>query len=76
MVIKVHFLQSLANQMKANGEDMKELKIMEKILQTLIDRFEGKVTAIDETHDLSTITIDELQRSLQAYCHAPTHGLT
>ncbi|XP_021823771.1 uncharacterized protein LOC110765027 [Prunus avium] len=58
---------SLANQMKANGEDMKELLIVEKILRTLTDRFEGKVTAIEETRDLSTLTVDELQGSLQAY---------
>ncbi|CAL9023491.1 unnamed protein product, partial [Prunus brigantina] len=56
---------ALANQMKANGEEMKELQIVEKILRTLTDRFEGKVTAIEETRDLSTLTVDELQGSLQ-----------
>ncbi|CAL8991939.1 unnamed protein product, partial [Prunus brigantina] len=51
--------------MKANGEEMKELQIVEKILRTLTERFEGKVTAIEETRDLSTLTVDELQGSLQ-----------
>ncbi|CAB4320223.1 unnamed protein product [Prunus armeniaca] len=27
----------------------------------------GKITAIEETHDLSTLTVDDLQGSLQAY---------
>ncbi|VVA34734.1 Hypothetical predicted protein [Prunus dulcis] len=41
---------------------------MEKILRTLIDMFEGKVIAIEETLDLlNTIIVDELRGSLQAY---------
>ncbi|KAL6289927.1 hypothetical protein ACE6H2_007437 [Prunus campanulata] len=47
---------------------MKELHIVEKILRTLTDRFEGKVIAIEETYDLSTITKSEagIAETLQA----------
>ncbi|CAB4263868.1 unnamed protein product [Prunus armeniaca] len=51
--------------MKANCDDLKELQIVEKILQTLTDNVENKVTVIEETHDLSTLRVDELQDSVQ-----------
>ncbi|PRQ23286.1 putative RNA-directed DNA polymerase [Rosa chinensis] len=58
---------AIANQMKANGEVIKELQIVEKILRTLTERFEGKVTAIEESQDLNAMTVDDLMSSLQAY---------
>ncbi|KAL6179776.1 hypothetical protein ACLB2K_046447 [Fragaria x ananassa] len=53
--------------MKANGEDIKDLQIVENILRTLTERFEGKVTAIEESQDLNAMTVDDLMSSLQAY---------
>ncbi|XP_004309225.1 PREDICTED: uncharacterized protein LOC101296730 [Fragaria vesca subsp. vesca] len=67
--ISEYFARTLAmvNQMKANGEDIKELQIVEKILQTLMERFEGKVIAIKESQDLNAMTVDDLMSPLQAY---------
>lgn len=67
--ISDYFSRTLAivNQMKANGEAIADLQVVEKILRTLTERFEGKVTAIEESRDLSAMTVDELMGSLQAY---------
>ncbi|XP_004304866.1 PREDICTED: uncharacterized protein LOC101300551 [Fragaria vesca subsp. vesca] len=66
-----YFSRTLAivNQMKANGEVLSNLQVVEKILRTLTDRFEGKVTAIEESRDLAAVTVDEFMGSLQAYKH-------
>ncbi|KAL6225478.1 hypothetical protein ACLB2K_004328 [Fragaria x ananassa] len=67
--ISDYFSRTLAivNQMKANGEVLSNLQVVEKILQTLTNRFEGKVTTIKESRDLAAVTVDELMGSLQAY---------
>lgn len=39
---------ALVNQMKANGEDVTDLQVMEKILRTLTAQYEYKVTAIEK----------------------------
>lgn len=55
---------ALVNQIRANSENIGDLQIMEKILQILTTRFEYVVTAIEESKDLSTMTVDELMGSL------------
>ncbi|KAK0576845.1 hypothetical protein LWI29_024227 [Acer saccharum] len=64
-----YFSQTLAlvNQMKSNGETISDVQIMEKILRTLTEKFEYKVTAIEESKDLEEMTLDELMGSLQAH---------
>ncbi|KAL6141740.1 hypothetical protein ACLB2K_060027 [Fragaria x ananassa] len=65
--ISKYFARSLAivNQMKANGEDIKELHIVEKILRTLTERFEGKVTSIEESQDLNAMMMLEFNGVLR-----------
>ena len=58
---------ALVNQIKSNGEMISDVQIMEKILRTLNSKFEYKVTAIEESKDLETMTLDELMGSLQAH---------
>ena len=38
-----------------------------KVLRTLPERFTMKALAIEETHDLTTMKLDELLRSLRTY---------
>ena len=47
------------------GEKMEDLKVVRKILQSLPERFQAKVTAIEESKDLDEIKIQELIGSLQ-----------
>ncbi|RZB46593.1 Heparanase-like protein 2 [Glycine soja] len=58
---------AVVNQLKRNGEDVDEVKVMEKILRTLNPSFDFIVTNIEENKDLKTMTIKQLMGSLQAY---------
>ena len=53
--------------MKRNGEDVSDVKVMEKILQTLSQSFEFIATTIEETKYLEFMSIEQLMGSLQAY---------
>lgn len=57
----------VVNQLKRNGKDVNEVKVMEKILRTLNPSFDFIVTNIEENRDLKTVTIEQLMGSLQAY---------
>lgn len=54
----------VANDMRNLGEDMPAAKVVEKILRTLIKRFTYVVCAIEESKDIKSLTVDELQSSL------------
>lgn len=53
--------------MKRNGEKLEDVAIMEKILRSLDPKFDSIITIIKETKDLTTMTIEQLLGSLQAY---------
>lgn len=55
---------SIANKMKAHGEDMGESKITEKIIRSMVSKFNYVVCSIEESNNMTTMTIDELQSSL------------
>ncbi|KAJ1385085.1 Retrovirus-related Pol polyprotein from transposon TNT 1-94 [Sesbania bispinosa] len=55
---------AIANKMRSNREDMKEVTIVEKVLRTLTEKFNYVVVSIEESKDIDTLSIDELQSSL------------
>lgn len=56
---------AVANKMRSNGETMPDSKVVEKILRMLLtERFTYVVVSIEESKDIHTISIDELQSSL------------
>ncbi|XP_024969208.1 uncharacterized protein LOC112508729 [Cynara cardunculus var. scolymus] len=54
----------IANDMQNCGEDMDDVKVMEKILRTLTENFNFIVCSIEESKDIDQLTVDELQSSL------------
>ncbi|XP_059638662.1 uncharacterized protein LOC132280927 [Cornus florida] len=54
------------NNMRALGEDIKDVDVCKKILRSLTSRFNPKVTILEDK-DLSRMKIDELQASFTAY---------
>ncbi|XP_050896146.1 uncharacterized protein LOC127102864 [Lathyrus oleraceus] len=58
---------AVVKQLKRNGKDVDEVKVMEKILRTLNPSFDFIVINIEENRDLKTTTIEQLMGSLQAY---------
>ncbi|KAK2352556.1 putative mitochondrial protein [Trifolium repens] len=60
-------LQTLVNSMKSHGEQISDQQVIEKVLRTLNPQFDHIVVAIEESKDLSTMSINELQNSLEAH---------
>ncbi|XP_060210439.1 uncharacterized protein LOC132637356 [Lycium barbarum] len=59
-------LINLANKVKLLGAELFDTRIMQKILVTLPEKFEATIASLENTKDLSNITLVELLNSLQA----------
>jgi gag-polypeptide of LTR copia-type len=57
----------VTNQLKRNGENFSEHRVVEKTLRSLNNTFENMVYAIEESKDLTELTVDELIGSLLAH---------
>jgi len=57
----------IANASGALGKKMSDEKLVRKILRSLPKRFAMKVTAIEESQDISNMRVDELIGSLQTF---------
>lgn len=54
----------VSNDMRNLGEDIPDAKVVEKILRTLVEKYTYVVCAIEESKDITEMTVDELQSSL------------
>ncbi|XP_073221541.1 uncharacterized protein [Cicer arietinum] len=59
--------KTITNQMKANGEVMIEVVMIEKILRILTQRYDHIVVAIEESKNLDTMKLEDLQSYLEAH---------
>ena len=57
-------VMTIANKMRTYGEEMEDVKIVEKILRTLTEKFNYIVCCIEESKDTEKLTVDELQSTL------------
>jgi hypothetical protein len=60
-------VEELVNAMKGLGEKIEDVVLVHKILRSLPDRFNPKVSAIEELNDLKTLSIDQLLGTLTSY---------
>jgi hypothetical protein len=60
-------VEELVNAMKALGEKIEEPSLVQKILRSLPDRFNLKVSAIEELNDLKTLEFGQFLGTLIAY---------
>ena len=60
-------LNDIVNSAYNLGEIYDQPKIVRKILRSLTEDFRPKVTAITESKDVDSISVDELVGSLQSY---------
>ncbi|KAF2282711.1 hypothetical protein GH714_043687 [Hevea brasiliensis] len=61
---KVKRVMTVANKMRLYGEDMQDVKVVEKILRSLTEKFNYVVCSIEESKDIDALTVYELQSSL------------
>lgn len=57
-------VMTTANEMRNFGEEMTDVKVVEKILRSLTEKFNYVVCSIEESKDTDQISVDELQSSL------------
>jgi RNase H-fold protein (predicted Holliday junction resolvase) len=55
---------TIANKKRIHGEKMDDVAVIENILRSMTPKFDYVVCAIDESNDVETMSIDELQSSL------------
>jgi hypothetical protein len=60
-------VEELVNAMKGLGEKIEKVSLVQKILRSLPDRLNPKVSAIEEINDLKFLPIDQLLGTLTAY---------
>ncbi|KAL6347748.1 hypothetical protein AAG906_026277 [Vitis piasezkii] len=56
----------IVNKIRSLGEEFPDARIVEKVLVTLPERFESKISFLKESRDLSQISLAELTNALQA----------
>jgi RNase H-fold protein (predicted Holliday junction resolvase) len=54
---------TIANKMTSHGERMEQVTVVEKILRSMPSKFNYVVCSIEESNDVTTMSIDELQSS-------------
>ncbi|GAV83978.1 DUF4219 domain-containing protein/UBN2 domain-containing protein [Cephalotus follicularis] len=60
-------LLEVVNQMRIYGEKLTDQKLVEKVLISLPDKYDSKVSAIEESKDLTKLTLNELLGSLHIH---------
>ncbi|XP_074359771.1 uncharacterized protein LOC141699865 [Apium graveolens] len=60
-------VMEIVNQMRTYGDDISDQHVVEKILISLTDKYENIVDVIEETKDLTKLSVKELMGSLQAH---------
>ncbi|WRX23027.1 Reverse transcriptase [Theobroma cacao] len=60
-------IMKLVNQLKLLGEDLTKRRIVNKVLVSLPEKFEAKISSFVDSKNLSQLTVTKLVNALQAY---------
>lgn len=60
-------MYDICNSSHGFGEKLSDIKVIEKLLRSLTQRFDSKVTAIEESKDLDSLRNGDLVGSLITY---------
>ena len=60
-------VSNIVNQIRTHGDTVEDIKIVQKVLRSLPPKYDHIVAAIEESKDLSTLTLNQLMGSLQAH---------
>ncbi|XP_022883226.1 uncharacterized protein LOC111399980 [Olea europaea var. sylvestris] len=59
-------LMKVVNKIRLLGDDLPDRRIVEKVLISLPEKFEAKISSLEDSRDLSTITLSKLVNALHA----------
>ncbi|XP_022854959.1 uncharacterized protein LOC111376239 [Olea europaea var. sylvestris] len=59
-------LMKVVNQIRLLGDDLPDRRVVEKVLISLLEKFEAKISSLEDSRDLSSIILFELVNALQA----------
>ncbi|XP_065854644.1 uncharacterized protein [Euphorbia lathyris] len=59
-------LMAVVNKIRLMGEDLPDSKVVEKLFVSLPERFEAKLSSLEDSRDISQLSLSELINSLQA----------
>ena len=62
-------LMTLVNKIRLLGEDLPDSKVVEKMLISLPEKFEAKISSLEDSRDIDELTLSELINALQAQEH-------
>jgi hypothetical protein len=60
-------VDEVVNAIRGLGEELDESLVVQKVLRSLLLKYDAKVSAIEETRDLTKMAMDELHGTLMAY---------
>lgn len=60
-------IQTMVNQLSRNGDTLLASLVVEKILRSLTKDFKNVECAIEESKDMSTLSVEKLVEFLEAY---------
>ncbi|XP_031258085.1 uncharacterized protein LOC116116133 [Pistacia vera] len=59
-------LMSVINKIRLIGVELTDRRVMEKVSVSLLERFESKISSLEDSKDMTQITLTELVHALQA----------